>query len=147
MTPFGDAGVAPDDKNVQAGKLTRLDVPRLPGQLTISAGGGTPNTRRGRPQSRISKGGGQLGVRTDGQKTTKNQTTRKKKQKKQKQSNEEKRRGDRMQGCDNSIRDWDLGPSPAPHNLAPVGKDSRICRQQRAKIGEEREEHPAAHHK
>ena len=67
---------------------------------------------------------------------------RDKKRKNKKQRRE--RRGDRVQGCDDPSRDWDLGLSPDPHDLAPAGEDGQICRRQRAKIGEERVKHPAA---
>ena len=52
-------------EDVRDSELTRLESPRSPGQLTISAGG-TTNKRSG-GQSRISKGGGHLGAGAGGQ--------------------------------------------------------------------------------
>ena len=123
-------------EDVRASKLTRLESPRSPGQLTISAGG-TTNKRSG-GQSRISKGGGHLGAGAGGQRATKTnrQLGNEKEEmvtqtKKRKKKRRRERRGDRVQGCDDPSRDWDLGLSPDPPDLAPVGEDDRICRRQR----------------
>ena len=149
--PFGDAGEGPpppDDDRVRAGELARRDDPRSPGQLTKKRGRarqiqGASGAKTAFPRVTASREPGRTDGRTTNNKTIgqlgqqNNRTNKKKKTKR-------RRRGDRVQGCDDPSRDWDLGLSPDPHDLAPAGEDGRICRRQRAKIGEERVKHPAA---